>query len=65
MLVAALDTATLTLSCALCEVAGGEVRLVAERTERASPRAGPQGATGGHGARLPGALSDLLDGRAA
>jgi tRNA threonylcarbamoyladenosine biosynthesis protein TsaB len=60
MLVAALDTATLTLSCALCEIAGGEARLVAERTERAPARPGPQGPTGGHGGRLPGALSDLL-----
>ncbi|HET9596066.1 MAG TPA: tRNA (adenosine(37)-N6)-threonylcarbamoyltransferase complex dimerization subunit type 1 TsaB, partial [Anaeromyxobacteraceae bacterium] len=61
MLVAALDTATLTLSCALCEISpAGEVTLVAERTERAASRAGPQGATGGHGGRLPGALSDLL-----
>jgi tRNA threonylcarbamoyladenosine biosynthesis protein TsaB len=60
VLVAALDTATLTLSCALCEIAGGQVNLVAERTDRASPKGGPQGTTGGHGARLPGALSDLL-----
>jgi tRNA threonylcarbamoyladenosine biosynthesis protein TsaB len=60
MLVAALDTATLTLSCALCEVAGGEVSLVAERTEHAPARPGPQGPTGGHGARLPAALTDLL-----
>ena len=39
MLVAALDTATLTLSCALVELGRGEPRLVAERTERASLRA--------------------------
>ena len=60
MLVASLDTSTLTLSCALCEIAGGEVRLLAERTERAPAKPGPQGPTGGHGGRLPGALSDLL-----
>jgi tRNA threonylcarbamoyladenosine biosynthesis protein TsaB len=56
MLVAALDTATLTLSCALVEVRpGAPPELVCERTERPPP-----GARGGHGARLPGALSDLL-----
>ncbi len=60
MLVASLDTSTLTLSCALCEIAGGEARLLGERTERASAKPGPQGPTGGHGGRLPGALSDLL-----
>ncbi len=60
MLIAALDTSTLTLSCALCELERGEVRLVAERTERAPAKAGPRGPTGGHGRRLPGALSDLL-----
>ena len=60
MLVASLDTATLTLSCALVELEQGEVRLVAERTEHAPARPGPQGPTGGHGGRLPGALVDLL-----
>ncbi len=60
MLIASIDTSTLTLSCALCELARGEVRLLAERTERAPARPGPQGPTGGHGGRLPGALSDLL-----
>lgn len=60
MLVASLDTATLTLSCALCEVARGEVRVLAERTEHAPARPGPQGPTGGHGGRLPGALQALL-----
>ena len=60
MLIAALDTSTLTLSCALCEIAGGEVRLIAERTERAPAKPGPHGPTGGHGGRLPGAISDLL-----
>ncbi|HEX9291838.1 MAG TPA: tRNA (adenosine(37)-N6)-threonylcarbamoyltransferase complex dimerization subunit type 1 TsaB [Anaeromyxobacteraceae bacterium] len=60
MLVAALDTATLTLSCALCEVRGGEVALVTEGTERAPAKPGPQGPRGGHGARLPAALTDLL-----
>ncbi|GEJ55518.1 tRNA (adenosine(37)-N6)-threonylcarbamoyltransferase complex dimerization subunit type 1 TsaB [Anaeromyxobacter diazotrophicus] len=60
MWVAALDTSTLALSCALCELAGGEVRLVAERTEHAPAKAGPQGPTGGHGGRLPGVLQDVL-----
>jgi len=60
VLIAALDTSTLTLSCALCELERGEVRLLGERTERAPARSGPQGPTGGHGGRLPGALSDLL-----
>ncbi len=41
MLVAALDTATLTLSCALVEVDGDGVRLVAERTDTAITKAGP------------------------
>lgn len=60
MLVAALDTATLTLSCALCELRGGEVELLCDRTEHGSARPGPQGQAGGHGGRLPGALRDLL-----
>ncbi len=60
MLVASLDTATLTLSCALCEVTKGRAQLVAARTERAPARPGPQGPTGGHGGRLPGVLQDLL-----
>ena len=60
MLIAALDTSTLTLSCALCEVGGGQVRLLAERTEHAPARPGPQGPRGGHGGRLPGVLQDVL-----
>jgi tRNA threonylcarbamoyladenosine biosynthesis protein TsaB len=57
MLVAAVDTATLTLSCALVELsAGAPARVVAERDERAPVT----GAVGGHGARLPQALLDLL-----
>jgi tRNA threonylcarbamoyladenosine biosynthesis protein TsaB len=60
MLVAALDTATLTLSCALVDVSPGEPpRLRRERTEHA-PAKGAPGATGGHGARLPAALTELL-----
>jgi tRNA threonylcarbamoyladenosine biosynthesis protein TsaB len=60
VLIAALDTATLSLSCALVELAPGAApRVRGERAERAAAR--PQaGATGGHGARLPGALTDLL-----
>ncbi|HEY7724551.1 MAG TPA: tRNA (adenosine(37)-N6)-threonylcarbamoyltransferase complex dimerization subunit type 1 TsaB [Anaeromyxobacteraceae bacterium] len=60
MLVAAVDTATLTLSCALCEVAGAEAELLCDRTEHASVRPAPGGPAGGHGGRLPGALQDLL-----
>jgi tRNA threonylcarbamoyladenosine biosynthesis protein TsaB len=63
VLVAALDTATLTLSCALVELApGAPPRLRCDRTEHTS-RGGKAGAgaTGGHGARLPSALVDLLD----
>lgn len=60
MLVAALDTATLTLSCAILDVAAeGPPRLRCQRTERAPARA-PGGSPAGHGARLPGALEDLL-----
>jgi tRNA threonylcarbamoyladenosine biosynthesis protein TsaB len=60
VLVAALDTATQTLSCALVDVApGAEPRLLCERTDRIPPRAAGA-APGGHGARLPGALNDLL-----
>jgi tRNA threonylcarbamoyladenosine biosynthesis protein TsaB len=59
MLLAALDSATLTLSCALLEVDEAGATLLAERTEPA-PRAVPGGAPAGHGSRLPGALSDLL-----
>lgn len=55
MLVAAVDCATLTLSCALAEVGEGEVTLLADRTERAEPSG-----RGGHSARLPGALVELL-----
>ena len=61
MLVAALDTATLTLSCALLEVrpegAAAAVEVLAERSEHALHR---PGVTSGHGARLPAALTDLL-----
>jgi tRNA threonylcarbamoyladenosine biosynthesis protein TsaB len=62
MLVAALDTATLTLSCALVDVApGAPPRLRASRSDATPPRAAP-GATGGHGGRLPGVLIELLEG---
>ena len=60
MLVAAVDTATLTLSCALCQVAGGDAALVCDRTEHAPLRTAPGGRPGGHGDLLPGALQDLL-----
>ncbi len=59
MLVAALDTATLTLSCALLEVDGAGATLLAERSEPAA-RKPAAGATGGHGARLPAVLTELL-----
>src|SRR5512145_407600 len=57
MLVAAVDSATLTLSCALVELsAGAAPRLVGESHERAPAT----GFGGGHSARLPQALLDLL-----
>jgi tRNA threonylcarbamoyladenosine biosynthesis protein TsaB len=60
VLIAALDTATLTLSCALADVSeGGAARLRCDRTELA-PVKPVEGRTGGHGARLPQALVDLL-----
>jgi tRNA threonylcarbamoyladenosine biosynthesis protein TsaB len=54
MLVAALDTSTLTLSCALLELREDGVEVLTTRTDR------PAGPGGGHGIRLPGALTDLL-----
>ncbi len=64
MLVAALDTSTLTLSCALVELAPGRAELVAERLEHAPAKPPPgtarDGPRGGHGAWLPSALTDLL-----
>jgi tRNA threonylcarbamoyladenosine biosynthesis protein TsaB len=59
VLVAALDSATLTLSCALVELTpGAPPRVRCERTDHAGK--GAPGVTGGHGARLPAALTDLL-----
>ena len=59
MLIAALDSATLTLSCALVDVSpGAPPRVRRERSEPAGQRS--QGAAGGHGGRLPAALTDLL-----
>src|SRR5690349_7954361 len=60
MLVAALDTSTLTLSCAVCAIDGASVRVLAARDERAPAKPGPQGPTSGHGARLPGVLLEVL-----
>jgi tRNA threonylcarbamoyladenosine biosynthesis protein TsaB len=57
MLVAALDTATLTLSCALLELDSAGATLLGERRE---PAAQGPGAGGGHGGRLPGVLTELL-----
>ncbi len=60
MLVAAVDTATLTLSCALVDLAPGlPPRLRCEKLERA-PAKPVRGAGGGHSASLPQALVDLL-----
>lgn len=58
MLVAALDTATLTLSCALLEVDSAGATLLGDRAEAAGRTAG---ATSGHGARLPSVLVELLE----
>jgi tRNA threonylcarbamoyladenosine biosynthesis protein TsaB len=61
VLVAALDTATLTLSCALVDVvASAAPKVRCERTNRA-PAKPVQGAVGGHSASLPSALVELLD----
>ncbi len=62
MLVAALDTATLVLSCALVDLApGAPPRVRCERTEHTlTHRDRGATASGGHGARLPSALTDLL-----
>jgi tRNA threonylcarbamoyladenosine biosynthesis protein TsaB len=60
VLVAALDTATLTLSCALVDVsADGAARVRCSRTDR-QPAKAVEGKVGGHGAALPQALVDLL-----
>ncbi len=59
MLVAALDTATLTLSCALLEVDSAGATLLAEHHEPASRGPGDR-PTCCHGARLPGVLTELL-----
>jgi tRNA threonylcarbamoyladenosine biosynthesis protein TsaB len=59
MLVAALDTATLTLSAALLELGETGLTVVAERTEHQPPRP-VAGAPIGHSARLPAVIGDLL-----
>ena len=59
MLIAALDTATLTLSAALLELTEGGATVLAERTEHQPPRS-VAGAPVGHGARLPAVIGDLL-----
>jgi tRNA threonylcarbamoyladenosine biosynthesis protein TsaB len=59
MLVAALDTATLTLSAALLELGETGIELVAERTEHPPP-VPATGAPVGHSARLPAVIGDLL-----
>jgi tRNA threonylcarbamoyladenosine biosynthesis protein TsaB len=59
VLIAALDAATLTLSCALLESNEGGVTVLCERTEHA-PQKPAAGVTSGHGARLPGVLQELL-----
>lgn len=60
MLVAAVDTATLNLSLALCALEPDGVRVLAEHDERAPSRPAPGAPVGGHGARLPAALLELL-----
>ncbi len=73
MLVAAVDTATLTLSCALVDVSrGAPPRLRCDRTEhlgtdrgskagrREEAAGAPTASRSTHSARLPQALTDLL-----
>jgi tRNA threonylcarbamoyladenosine biosynthesis protein TsaB len=55
VLLASIDSSTLTLSVALCELGAGPPRVLAEASEEA--------AKGGHGGRLPGALVELLAAR--
>ncbi len=57
MLIAAVDSATLTLSCALVEVAPGLAPRVLASSDERAPATGAQG---GHSARLPNALLELL-----
>lgn len=59
MLVAALDTATLTLSAAMLELGDGSVTVMAERTEH-QPSRSVAGGPIGHSARLPAVIGDLL-----
>jgi len=59
MLVAALDTATLTLSAALLELDEEGPTVLAERTEH-QPARPAAGAPIGHSARLPAVIGDLL-----
>jgi len=60
MLIASLDTSTLALSCALVELApGAPPRVVRASTAFAPAKPGP-GEVGGHGHRLPAALTELL-----
>jgi tRNA threonylcarbamoyladenosine biosynthesis protein TsaB len=54
MLVAAVDTSTPTLSCALVRLGPGGAEVLARSAERLPPP------SGGHGGRLPGALVELL-----
>jgi tRNA threonylcarbamoyladenosine biosynthesis protein TsaB len=61
VLVAAVDTATLTLSCALVELDEGGVRLLAERTEHTHVRGSSSRMPASHSGRLPGLLVELLD----
>ncbi len=60
MLVAAVDTSTLNLSLALGLVEPGGVRVLGEHDERAPQRPGSGAPVGGHGARLPAALVEML-----
>src|SRR6266567_842845 len=60
MLVAAVDTSTLNLALALGLVEPGGVRVLGEHDERAPQRPGSGAPVGGHGARLPAALVEML-----
>jgi tRNA threonylcarbamoyl adenosine modification protein YeaZ len=63
MLVCALDTATLTLSVVLVEAGDSGLVVLEEREERTEAMGAQKGKAGGHSARLPKAIAQLLQKR--